>query len=299
MHAEQAAAPAIGRSDPTWAHYRAQDPGASNWRIRAPAHYRADGRPAIRGHDPGGHASSGLGARLTWPRRRASRRPRSGASERGHIPEMTLATIRRSRPRSRSASSCCLVAAAPTSIGSSTRGTRRSTISRSSRSRTTFRSGCWRPRCRSRSTAERGVIDISLWHPGRRALLIIELKTEHRRRRTSCSGTMDRAAAARAWIVEQRGWNPETVSAWVDRRPGADEPRRIAAHRRCFARPTRPMVARCGDGSWTRKARSPLSRPGRSRQNGRLRPVRRVRQTRLASGADSSASSCLIRASRR
>jgi transcriptional regulator with XRE-family HTH domain len=61
---------------------------------------------------------------------------------------------------------------------------------------------------------ERGVIDLLLWHPGRRALLIIELKSElvdpgdllstmHRRRRLARQ------------IAAEQGWDPATVSVWV------------------------------------------------------------------------------------
>jgi transcriptional regulator with XRE-family HTH domain len=77
---------------------------------------------------------------------------------------------------------------------------------------------------------ERGVIDLLLWHPGRRALLIIELKTEIVDNGDLLS-TMDRRRRLAREIVKERGWDPLTVSAWSIVAPSRTNERRIAEHR--------------------------------------------------------------------
>lgn len=61
---------------------------------------------------------------------------------------------------------------------------------------------------------ERGVIDLVLWHPEHRALLIIEFKTELVDVGDLLS-TMDRRGRLAARIVKSRGWYPRVVSTWV------------------------------------------------------------------------------------
>jgi transcriptional regulator with XRE-family HTH domain len=78
--------------------------------------------------------------------------------------------------------------------------------------------------------AERGVIDLLLWHPGRRALLIIELKTEIVDTGDLLS-TMDRRRRLAREIVKARGWDPLTVSTWIIVAPSRTNERRIAEHR--------------------------------------------------------------------
>jgi transcriptional regulator with XRE-family HTH domain len=77
---------------------------------------------------------------------------------------------------------------------------------------------------------ERGVIDLLLWHPGRRALLIIELKTEIVDTGDLLS-TMDRRRRLAREIVKERGWDPLTVSAWIIVAPSRTNERRISEHR--------------------------------------------------------------------
>jgi transcriptional regulator with XRE-family HTH domain len=77
---------------------------------------------------------------------------------------------------------------------------------------------------------ERGVIDLLLWHPGRRALLIIELKTEIVDTGDLLS-TMDRRRRLAGEIVKKRGWDPLTISAWIIVAPSRTNERRIAEHR--------------------------------------------------------------------
>jgi len=77
---------------------------------------------------------------------------------------------------------------------------------------------------------ERGVIDLLLWHPGRRALLIIELKTELVDA-GDLLATMDRRRRLAAQIVRDRGWVPSTISRWVVVARSRTNERRLAEHR--------------------------------------------------------------------
>ena len=77
---------------------------------------------------------------------------------------------------------------------------------------------------------ERGIIDLLLWHPGRRALLIIELKTEIVDT-GELLGTMDRRRRLAREIVKERGWDPLSVSTWVVLAPSRTNERRVAQHR--------------------------------------------------------------------
>lgn len=77
---------------------------------------------------------------------------------------------------------------------------------------------------------ERGVIDLLLWHPGRRALLVIELKTDLVDV-NEMLGTMDRKRRLARQVAEERGWVPRTVSAWIIVASSRTNERRIAEHR--------------------------------------------------------------------
>lgn len=76
---------------------------------------------------------------------------------------------------------------------------------------------------------ERGVIDILAWHPGRRALLIIELKTDIVDV-NDLVGSADRRKRLARSIAAERGWDPATVSVWVVVASSRTNRRRIAAH---------------------------------------------------------------------
>jgi len=76
---------------------------------------------------------------------------------------------------------------------------------------------------------ERGVIDILAWHPGRRALLVIELKTDIVDV-NELIGTFDRKRRLAARIAKERGWNPVSVSAWLIVSEGRTNRRRVEAH---------------------------------------------------------------------
>ena len=77
---------------------------------------------------------------------------------------------------------------------------------------------------------ERGVIDILAWHPGRRALVIIELKTDVVDV-NELVGQMDRRRRLARQIAMERGWDPLTVSSWVIVANGRTNRARIDAHR--------------------------------------------------------------------
>lgn len=77
---------------------------------------------------------------------------------------------------------------------------------------------------------ERGVIDLLLWHPTRRALLIIELKTEIVDP-GELIGTMDRRRRLAREIVKERRWDPLTVSVWVVVAPSRSNERTIGRFR--------------------------------------------------------------------
>ncbi len=77
---------------------------------------------------------------------------------------------------------------------------------------------------------DRGVVDLLAWHQGRRALLLIELKTEIVDI-GGMIGTLDRKWRRGREIVAPRGWDPLTVSTWLIVAGGRTNERRIAAHR--------------------------------------------------------------------
>jgi transcriptional regulator with XRE-family HTH domain len=123
---------------------------------------------------------------------------------------------------------------------------------------------------------ERGVIDLLLWHPGRRALLIIELKTELVDA-GELLATMDRRRRLAREIVAERGWDPVSVSTWVIVARSRTNERRLSSFRTVLrsASPVEgrrmlrwlqdPAGAVAGLSLWTVAESAPVS------------PVRRVR----------------------
>ncbi len=77
---------------------------------------------------------------------------------------------------------------------------------------------------------ERGVVDILAWHPERRALLVIELKTDIVDV-NELIGSMDRRHRLARQIALERGWDPLTVSTWVLVAEGRTNRARLAVHR--------------------------------------------------------------------
>ena len=80
---------------------------------------------------------------------------------------------------------------------------------------------------------ERGVVDILAWHAARRALLVIELKTEIIDV-GELLGTLDRKRRLGAAIAEPLGWKPATISAWLIVGEGMTNRRRVDAHAATF-----------------------------------------------------------------
>ena len=76
---------------------------------------------------------------------------------------------------------------------------------------------------------ERGIIDVLAWHPQRRILLVIELKTEIVDINETL-GTLDRKRRLAVEVARQRGWRPDVVSTWLVVAPGRSNRRAIAAH---------------------------------------------------------------------
>lgn len=76
---------------------------------------------------------------------------------------------------------------------------------------------------------ERGAIDVLAWHPGRRALLVIELKTEIVDVQ-ELLGTLDRKRRLSPTIARERGWDAEVVSTWLVVLAGRTNRRRVAMH---------------------------------------------------------------------
>ncbi len=72
---------------------------------------------------------------------------------------------------------------------------------------------------------ERGVIDLLAWHQGRRALLVVELKSELVDL-NELLGTVDRKRRLAPRVAADRGWMPGTLGTWL-----AVEDRRANRHR--------------------------------------------------------------------
>lgn len=77
---------------------------------------------------------------------------------------------------------------------------------------------------------ERGIIDILAWHPGRRALVVIELKTDIVEV-NELIGTVDRKRRLAREIALERGWDPLTISTWVIVARSRTNEARLTAHR--------------------------------------------------------------------
>jgi transcriptional regulator with XRE-family HTH domain len=128
---------------------------------------------------------------------------------------------------------------------------------------------------------ERGVIDIVGWHADRRALLVIELKTEI----TDVNelvGTIDRKRRLAPRAVADQGWSPRMVASWVIVAPGRTNRRRITEHR-ALLRAAFPQDGR-SIGGWLRDPATRLDvlsiwpdlHPWNVRPD--LAPIRRVRR---------------------
>lgn len=133
---------------------------------------------------------------------------------------------------------------------------------------------------------ERGVIDVLAWHPGRRALLVTELKTDIADA-NELVGTVDRKRRLAAQIARDRDWDPETVSVWVIVSSSRTNRRRLAAHaamlHAAFPAGGRSIQAWLGNPRGSIAALSTWSES--SDDHGGLAPVRRVRRVAHRSAA--------------
>jgi transcriptional regulator with XRE-family HTH domain len=121
---------------------------------------------------------------------------------------------------------------------------------------------------------ERGVIDLILWNPEHRALLIVEFKTELVDVGDLLS-TMDRRRRLAAQIVKNRGWYPKTVSTWVILAASRTNARRLAEHRTVL-RTAFPVGVR-EIRRWLREPGRPVAALSLWREPGRTNaPTRRV-----------------------
>lgn len=103
---------------------------------------------------------------------------------------------------------------------------------------------------------ERGVIDILAFNPKRRALLVIELKTDIADVNELLGG-VDRKRRLAARIARGRGWDAVTVSVWVIVDSGRTNRRRLDAHR-TMLRSALPIDGR-GIRRWLREPVSSIA----------------------------------------
>ena len=76
---------------------------------------------------------------------------------------------------------------------------------------------------------ERGIVDVLAWHPGRRILLVIELKTEVVDV-NEMLGALDRKRRLARAIARDRGWDPVEVAVWLVLAEGRTNRHHVAAH---------------------------------------------------------------------
>ena len=128
---------------------------------------------------------------------------------------------------------------------------------------------------------ERGIIDILAWHPGRRALLVIELKTEI----TDVNevvGTIDRKRRLATQVAAERGWDVAgaSVSIWLIVADSKTNRRRVDSHRAmlraAFPNDGRSMAGWLRDPSQRMAALSFWTDSHPQNVSPTLSPVRRV-----------------------
>jgi transcriptional regulator with XRE-family HTH domain len=120
---------------------------------------------------------------------------------------------------------------------------------------------------------ERGWVDVLAWHPSRRILLVIELKTDIVDIQ-DLIGRVDMKVRLAPEIAKRAGfdWTPTVVAAWVVVSPGRTNERRLATHatvlRTAFPADGRAIRRWLRDPSGSIRALSfpPSSTPGSARR---------------------------------
>jgi hypothetical protein len=190
-----------------------------------------------------------------------------------------------SRAPSRSASSSSLDGGAAISTGLSTGPTRSCTSPSADALRRRWPAWVLAPEATFSIYGERGAIDIIDWHPGRRAVLVIELKTDVVDL-NELLGTLDRKRRLARKVASERGWEALSVGAWLIFSDSATNRRRAAAHRTMLQ-----AALPDGRGAVPRWLRDPVgdvaARSFWSDSRGvgtrsRHRPIRRVRPGRAS-----------------
>lgn len=112
-----------------------------------------------------------------------------------------------------------------------------------------------RPEASFNNFGERGVVDLVAWHPGRRTLLLVEIKTTL----VDPSGLLmvaDRRRRLASVIARDSGWSPLIIAQWAVLADGRTNHRRVADHR-SMLRAAFPADGRTVPG-WLRDPSSPL-----------------------------------------
>jgi transcriptional regulator with XRE-family HTH domain len=103
---------------------------------------------------------------------------------------------------------------------------------------------------------ERGVVDFLAWHPMRRAMLLIELKTELVEV-GDLMATADRRRRLAGRIGREQGWDPKTIGMWIALANVSTNSRRVRQHatvlRAAFPAGGRSMAR------WLRAPTEPIS----------------------------------------
>lgn len=112
-----------------------------------------------------------------------------------------------------------------------------------------------RPEASFNNFGERGVVDLVAWHPGRRTLLLVEIKTVL----VDPSGLLmvaDRRRRLAGVIARDSGWKPAIVAQLVVLADGRTNQRRVAEHR-SLLRTAFPADGRSVPG-WLRDPAAPI-----------------------------------------
>lgn len=129
---------------------------------------------------------------------------------------------------------------------------------------------------------ERGVIDLVAWHAGRRALLLVEIKTEIVDL-GDLLGTADRRRRLARTIARERGWLPEHIGTWIVVADSRTNRRRLAARellRAAFPEDGRRVVQWLSEPTRHQAALWFLPYADASSPRRDLGPMKRVRRRR-------------------